>query len=173
MRTLIPKIAGRGLVAGGWPQGHEPGPAWRQLEQRRQELPVGEPQQEQSREPEPEQRVPRGRSSANPVDAGPTDPAAFPSRRGLPWRAKPNLGRPVLVGWTHAERSGRPFHVAQRPNWPSLLFRFRPETPSRTKSRPWPQRLGQALIVTLQIAVSASHGPGGWWAKPRRRVKIT
>jgi hypothetical protein len=39
----------------------------------------------------------------------PTEPAVFPSRRGLPPRAKPNLGRPVLVGWTHAERSGRPF----------------------------------------------------------------
>ncbi len=38
----------------------EPGAPWRQLEQRRCELPDGEPQQQRSREPQHEQRLPAG-----------------------------------------------------------------------------------------------------------------
>ena len=44
---------------GSEPEWHEPGESWRQLEQQRQELSVGESQQEQARQHEQQPRIPR------------------------------------------------------------------------------------------------------------------
>jgi RNA-directed DNA polymerase len=55
----------RRLLEQGTGDGQGPGSraAWRELEQQRRELPVGEPQQERAGQLEPEQRVPPGHSS--------------------------------------------------------------------------------------------------------------
>jgi len=67
----------------------------------------------------------------------PTEPAAFPSRCGLPPRAKPNLNRPVLVGRTRAERSERPVS-SPRAHAPGSVplghVRLRRENPHRRSS---------------------------------------
>ena len=51
-------------------EGLEPGDPGRELEQQRQELPFGEPQQEHAVEPEQQHRVPGRPSSDHPADAG-------------------------------------------------------------------------------------------------------
>lgn len=62
----------RSRVVGSSPVGGHglgPGASRRELEQQRQELPLGEPQQGRARQPQPEQRIPPGRSSAVGADA--------------------------------------------------------------------------------------------------------
>jgi len=79
-----------GVVA----KGLEPRESGRQLEQQREQLPDGEPQQQQPDEQQQQHRVPLGpaRSSTGALDGVPADPAAIPSRG--PARPRANTKMP-------------------------------------------------------------------------------
>lgn len=88
-----------------------PGEPGRQLEQHRQELPDGDPQQEHADEPEQQPGLPRGLSSAGGVEAPPdgTDRPPAPPAGG-----QNSCGRSPGASSQNCERSRRPILISRR-----------------------------------------------------------
>jgi hypothetical protein len=88
---------------------NEPREPGQQLEQQREELPVGEPEQQQPGQPEQQHWVPRGAgpSSTIALDDALADPAGIPSakRDALRQRAV-NTGPVSVAEWKLRESSG-------------------------------------------------------------------
>ncbi len=89
--------------------GLEPRETRGQLEQQREELPDGEPQQQQPVQQEQQPRVPvcPAPSSTGVPEGAPADPVAIPSRGGVPTRAKRKRAPPGVS--SGVESSGRRF----------------------------------------------------------------
>jgi len=91
---------------GRWPKGLEPGDPRRELEQQSAELPVGEPEQQQSGQSQQQHRIPGRPSSDQGRMAQGTEPAAVLSA-GLFEAGGKSPVEPPGAGSTACERSGR------------------------------------------------------------------